>query len=121
MTDLESIIRLEETLRLSILNNDVNTLESLLNPRLLFITPDGNVITKDIDLDAHKAKTMIADSIDLKIEKIELHNDTAVVLVTYKTSGSMLGKPINGILRYIRIWNKSGNNWQIIGGSCTFI
>ncbi|HEY1045774.1 MAG TPA: nuclear transport factor 2 family protein [Bacteroidia bacterium] len=121
MNDIERLIQLEETLRLSILNNDVNTLETLLNPRLLFITPDGNVITKEMDLDAHKAKTMIADSIESNIEKIELFNNTAVVLVTYKTSGSMLGKPISGTLRYIRIWNKSDNNWQIIGGSCSFI
>ena len=121
MNDLETLIELEETLRLSILNNDIETLDALLHPRLLFIAPDGNVVTKEIDLASHKAKTMIADSIESKIEKVELHNNTAVVLVTYKTSGTMLGNPISGTLRYIRIWQKSDTNWMVIGGSCTFI
>lgn len=121
MNDLETLIELEETLRLSILNNDIETLNALLHPRLLFIAPDGNVVTKEIDLASHKAKTMIADSIESKIEKVELYNNTAVVLVIYKTSGTMLGNPINGTLRYIRIWQKSDTNWMVIGGSCTFI
>lgn len=121
MNDLETLIELEEKLRLSILNNDIETLDALLHPELLFIAPDGNVVTKDIDLAAHKAKTMMAHAIVSNIEKIELFNNTAIVLVTYNTSGTMLGKAINGTLRYIRIWQKSEMNWLVIGGSCTFI
>lgn len=115
----EQIIEAENNLIEAMKINDVETLDQLLHDDLLFITPDGQTITKKMDLDSHKSKTMIIEEIIPTIEKINLIEETAVVTIVFNTKGKMLGTPIAGKYRYIRFWKLVESTLKVIGGSCT--
>jgi hypothetical protein len=114
----DDIKELEQKLIEGIQSGDIKFLDKILHDNLLFLIPDGRVITKDDDLASHKAGEMIVDKIDSTIEQIKLFGDTAVVVVVYDTKGKMLGNPIEGKFRYIRIWKRFSEGIKVIGGSC---
>lgn len=52
------ILQAEERLRLAMLNSDVNTLNELLAPELIFTNHLGQVLGKQDDLNAHQSGTL---------------------------------------------------------------
>jgi ketosteroid isomerase-like protein len=117
----EQIVEAENKLLEAIKISDVSTLDKMLHDDLLFITPDGQTVTKRMDLDSHRAGTMVVEEITSTIEIINLIENTAVSTVIYQTKGKMLGKPIAGKFKYIRVWRLFDETWKVIGGSCTQI
>jgi ketosteroid isomerase-like protein len=114
----EDIIRLEFRLIDGIKSSDIGLLDALLHNDLLFIAPNGQTITKQIDLQSHREGAMQVETLVPTIEDIQIMGDTAVVVVVYDTKGTMLGKPIAGKFKYIRFWKQFPDGIQVIGGSC---
>src|SRR5574337_208120 len=114
----EEIVELEKALVEAITKSDIPFLEKILHDDLLFLVPDGSVITKEMDLASHRAGEMEVEKIVPMIEDISIMDDTAVAVVVYETKGKMLGHPIEGQFRYIRIWKKFHDGIKVIGGSC---
>ncbi len=112
------IIEEEDNLVVGIRKNDLAYLERVLHDDLLFIVPDGQMITKAMDLASHRAKEMKVDELVHSFVELKLLGDSAVIVVDYQTKGTMLGNPIEGKFRYIRIWKKFPDGLKIIGGSC---
>jgi hypothetical protein len=112
------IVELENKLVEGIKKSDVIFLDKALHDDLLFLTPDGRVVTKAIDLASHKAGDMVVEQLRPAIEQINIIDDTAVVIVVYDTKGIMLGNPIEGKFRYVRIWKQFDDGLKVIGGSC---
>jgi len=117
----EEIIKLEEELRLAMIANDVNKLNGLISDSLSFISPDGSVVTKEIDLEAHRNKIQKITKLNPSEQKINFIDNVAIVTVKMYIEGCFLENPIDGNYRYIRIWMKQDNNWQVIAGSTTKI
>ncbi len=118
MIDKDQILKLEDELVKAIQSSDIATLDKLLHPDLLFILPNGQTITKEMDLASHRSGTMVVEELNPTIEQINLIESTAVVIVVYDSKGKMLGKAIQGRFRYIRIWSSFDGNLKVIGGSC---
>ncbi len=114
----ENIIELETQLIDAIKSSDLNFLNTVLHDDLLFMAPNGLIITKQMDLASHEAGEMLVEQLLPTFEAIKIINDTAVVVIVYDTKGTMLGTPIQGQFRYIRIWKKFNDGLKIIGGSC---
>jgi ketosteroid isomerase-like protein len=112
------IIELENDLVVAIRKSDLAFLEKVLHDDLLFIAPNGQLITKAMDLASHRAGEMIVDELMHSFVELNLLDDSAVVVVDYNTKGTMLGNPIEGNFRYIRTWKKFPDGLKIIGGSC---
>lgn len=112
------ILNLEYQLIDAIKHTNIGFLEKHLHNDLLFITPNGQTITKEIDIMSHRSGQMKVEWIEASFEDLQLINDLAIVVVTYQTKGTMLGKPINGTFKYIRFWKLIQNDFMIIGGSC---
>ena len=113
------IIDLENKLLEAIKISDIAFLDKILHDDLLFVVPNGSVITKEMDLASHRAGEMVVEEIIPTIEQINIIEDTAVVTVVYDSKGSMLGNPIQGKFRYIRFWKQFPDGLKVIGGSCT--
>lgn len=118
MIDKDQILKLEDELAKAIQSSNNYTLDKLLHTDLLFISPNGETITKEMDLAFHRSGTMVVEELNPAIEQINLIENTAVVVVVYDTKGKMLGNPIQGRFRYIRIWSSFDGNLKVIGGSC---
>ena len=112
------IAELENKLVEGIKKSDIVFLDKVLHDDLLFLAPNGQLITKAIDLASHKAGEMTVEQLIPTIEEINIIGDTAVVVVVYDTKGTMLGTPIQGQFRYIRIWKQFPGGLKVIGGSC---
>jgi ketosteroid isomerase-like protein len=119
VTTSTTIKQYEDTLLQAMLAHDVEKLDALLHDDLLFITPDGQTITKSMDLDAHRKGLMVIERISTTIEQINIIGDNAVVTLLMDTKGKMIDMPIEGRFRYIRVWKKLGADFKVIGGSCT--
>lgn len=115
--DSATITQLEYELIEAIKTSDVNWLENILHDELQFLLPNGSVITKSMDLDAHRARRMKVETLTPVIEQITIIDDCAVVVVVYDTKGTMMGTTISGKFRYLRVWKKFNNLIQVIGGS----
>jgi hypothetical protein len=93
-------------------------LDKILHDDLLFVAPDGQMVTKQMDLASHRAGEMQVDQLDANFEEIKIIGDNAIVVVVYDTRGKMLGNAIQGQFRYIRVWKMFSDGLKAIGGSC---
>ncbi len=111
------IISHEQRLLTALQNGDIATMEELIHDDLLFHIPNGQVITKDMDLAAYRDGNMMVHAISVKDQVIQVVDDTAIVSVMVTLKGSYMGQPIDGDFRYLRVWKKMGDTWQVIAGS----
>lgn len=117
----EEIIEIENQLIEGIKRSDVKFLDKILHDDLLFIAPNGETVTKAMDLASHRKGEMVVEQLIPTFEDIKIIGDNAIVVVVYDTKGKMLGNPIQGRFRYIRIWKGFSDGIKVIGGSCSRI
>ncbi len=112
------IEKMEYRLIDGIKNNDLDFLEKVMHNDLLGIAPNGEIINKEMDLASHRAGSMIVEELIPQINDVQIIGNTAIVIVTYDTKGTMLGTPIEGRFKYNRVWKKFDNELKIISVSC---
>jgi len=113
----ENVVEAENKLFSAQLVSNVEMLDQLLHDDLLAVAPTGEIITKEIDLNSHKAKTMIIENASIEIDNIKITGDTALSIVTMTAKGKMMGTPLEGRFRYFRVWKLFDDELKIIGAS----
>lgn len=114
----DEVIQSEYQLIEGIKTSNTALLDRLLHDELLFIAPNGEIVTKEADLASHRKGDMEVERLEARIEDVRIVEDNAIVVIVYDTRGRMLGKAIQGQFRYIRVWKKFNDGWKVIGGSC---
>ncbi|KVL10168.1 nuclear transport factor 2 family protein [Burkholderia sp. MSMB1826] len=117
MDAIRTVIEPSETaLRAAMLANDVDVLDTLLDDDLVFTVPTGQIISKEDDLAAHRAKLLRLDTLDVH----EMHAcaiDGMILTTTRATlTGRFDGTAFAGTFAYTRLWRRSGANWRVIAG-----
>lgn len=112
------IVNAEIELLTAIKNADVSVLEQILHDDLLFNLPTGETITKEFDLNSYRSGKLKIDSLEASDQIINIIDNTAVVTVSVSLKGTYDNNPINGVLKYIRVWKQFGDNLKVIAGSC---
>ena len=97
--------------------SDVKILDQLLHDDLVAVVPTGQIITKEMDLNAHRAKTMIIEDASTEIEEIKIIGDTAISIVSMRAKGKMMDTPMEGHFRYLRVWKRFDDTLKIVGAS----
>src|SRR3546814_17780319 len=82
--DTAFIEQYESALRSAMLTNDVDALDDLLDDDLVFTAPNGDVISKEADLSAHRTQLLRLDT--LNIEQTQAHPIGAMILTITKRS-----------------------------------
>ncbi|OJZ04391.1 nuclear transport factor 2 family protein [Sphingobacterium sp. 40-24] len=113
----EDIVEAENQLFAAQLASDVDALDLLLYDSLVAIAPDGQMLTKEVDLNAHRSKAMIIEQATTEINAIKLVGDTALSVVTMTAKGQVMGAPLEGKFRYFRTWKRIDNSLKVIGAS----
>lgn len=98
--------------------SDIDFLDKVLHTDLLCMIPNGTTITKEMDLASHRAAQMVVEKLECTIEEIQIIDDTAIVTVVYDTKGKMLGNPIEGKFKYLRVWKQFDDGLKVIAVSC---
>lgn len=115
------ILKKEEELREAMLTNNIELLDKLIDNELIFTAPNGEIVTKEIDLNVHKNKIQTTTELTPSEQNIHIKDDLAIVTVKMKIKGSYSGIDISGNYRYLRVWKKKNNHWKIVAGSVTQI
>ncbi|PXV63813.1 uncharacterized protein DUF4440 [Dysgonomonas alginatilytica] len=120
-SDKTTIEQLEIQLLDAMRHANVETLDKLIHPDLLFNSAMGQTVTKEIDLQSYSSGLMKVDSISASDQQINIIGDTAVVAVTIDMNGEYGVQPISGKVRFLRVWKQFDNSWQVIAGSSVMI
>jgi ketosteroid isomerase-like protein len=113
---LESqIIECEERLRSAMLNSDVDTLDELLAPDLIFTSHLGQLWKKEDDLAAHRSGAIKIEQVNVFDRQIRLVGEVAIAWVGVYISGSIAENKSAGNFRFTRIWARSSDDrWQVV-------
>jgi ketosteroid isomerase-like protein len=116
-----AILACEERLQRAMMDSDVAALDELIAPDLMFTNHMGQVVSKEDDLDAHRAGLLKIDGMMPSGRRIVvISENVAVVSVLMRISGSYMETPVGGAFRYTRVWQQSPEGaWKIVAGhSC---
>ncbi|AQX06815.1 DUF4440 domain-containing protein [Elizabethkingia meningoseptica] len=117
----QRVLEYEHMLYRAMKESDVETLDRLLHCDLLFIIPDGTVITKAQDLKNYKDKVMQIEELIPEVESLNIIEDTAIITITMQLKGKFMGNAFEAKFRYIRFWKNIENELKVIGGSGTLL
>lgn len=116
------ILQAEERLRLAMLNSDVNTLNELLAPELIFTNHLGQVLGKQDDLNAHQSGTLKIQVLTPSEQYIQLRGNIAIVTVRVHLVGSYAGIASDHDFRFTRVWTLSSmDTWQIVAAHSSIV
>ncbi len=117
----QKIIAIESQLLEAMKSSNVEILDQLLHDDLLFVLPNGDVITKQMDLETHQAGNLVLEEITSSIDAITPIGDNVVVTLSSKIKGKMSEQTFEGNFRYLRVWKLFDDQLKVIAGSCTAI
>ncbi len=99
------------------LHSDVQVLDELLSPDLIFTMHTGQVIGKQDDLATHRSGVLKFKEIACSDLRLRFHNDVAIVSVRVHIAALFGGVSAEGDYRFTRIWAPSPTGaWQVIAG-----
>jgi hypothetical protein len=113
----EDVIAAENRLFSAQRVSDVELLDQLLHDDLMAVAPTGDMVTKAMDLAAHRSKSMIIEDASTEIDAVKITGDTALSIVTMTVRGTMMGTPVEGKFRYFRVWKGFDGALKVIGAS----
>ncbi|MDN7933027.1 nuclear transport factor 2 family protein [Burkholderia metallica] len=111
----------EAALRAAMLANDVDALDALLDDDLVFIVPTGQIISKEDDLAAHRAKLLRLDKLD--VQEMHAYAIEEMTLTTTKAvlAGQFYGTAFDGVFAYTRLWRRTPAGWRVVAGHASQI
>ncbi|MBW4666428.1 MAG: nuclear transport factor 2 family protein [Cyanomargarita calcarea GSE-NOS-MK-12-04C] len=124
------IINCEARLRQAMLRSDVEVLDELLAPELIFTNHLGQLFTKKDDLEAHRAGIIKIESITPLEQTIRIVGDVAmpkattcgIALVKVNILGSIANVRWDANFRFTRIWaSTNSGKWQIVVAHSTIV
>jgi hypothetical protein len=118
MTQHEQILESEKRLLEAMKTDNIKVLDELLHENLIFNIPNGQTITKSMDIENYKSGMMRVSEILATDQIIKFIDDeTSTVAVTIYLNGKYGDQMIDGKFRYLRVWKLFDNSWKVIAGS----
>lgn len=113
----------EEQLRQAMLNSDLESLDKLLAPDLVFTNHLGQCLDKDADLSAHKSGALTISRLEPSEQQVKfIATDVAVVSVRMQIVGQYAGQPAGGDFRFTRVWKRSSDGtFQVAAAHASII
>lgn len=116
------IADLENRLCAAMLASDVEVLDSLLSPDLIFTNHFGQLTDKERDLAAYRSGLLRIMGLHRSEERILVYGGVAIVTVRTQISGEYGGHPANGEFRFTRVWGASaGDEWKVLAAHSTAV
>lgn len=121
--EIETQIRdCESRLYAAMLASDVAELDALIADDLLFAGPTGELATKAMDLELHRTGgTQFHEFVPKELTMRIWSENFVLASAKIFLRGTYLGNAFAGDYRYMRVWRKGENGWQIAGGSVSMM
>lgn len=116
------IVALEERLRQAMLLSDVDALNELISPELVFTNHLGQRVSKQQDLATHRAGALRLKELIPSEQHIQINQGFAVVSVLMHLIGTYESASIDFSIRYTRVWAVSPNGTlQVVAGPASAV
>jgi hypothetical protein len=99
--------------------SDVEALDKLIGDGLRFTLPDGSVIGKQADLEAHRSGATRFDRIEETGRRTTEYTGGGSTETIARAALSDNGQPREATLRWRRAWQIIDGRWQVVEGSVT--
>jgi ketosteroid isomerase-like protein len=109
-----SVLVAERELQAAMLASDVEELDRLLHPDLLAVGPDGQLVDKAADLEAHRSGVFTISALTAEDVRVLLVGETAVTFVVLAVRGAIGEQEVSGLMRYTRTWTRDGGVWRVV-------
>lgn len=113
------ILALEERLRQAMLGGNIKELDELIADDLIFTSPEGILVTKEMDLAGHRSGAMKLFTMVPSEQQVREYGDVVVVSVKMALTGMYAGTALAGDMRYLRVWKNFQGSWKIVAGHCS--
>jgi ketosteroid isomerase-like protein len=104
----------EQELQAAIRAGDIQTLDLLLDDRVVYTGPDGRSVTKEQDLEAHRSGTLAVDVFDQQDLQVTVVGSTGITHVLAVLQGTAGAQPFAARLRYTRTWVHADGTWRVL-------
>lgn len=124
LSDQETILLiadLEEKLFDGFKRTDLNTLYLLFANGMLFHDQHGNVLDKEMGLDAYRSGMIKITKINVSKREIRVFESIVIVSASLFIKGSYSNFLLKGKYQWLRVWAKVREDWKVISASCTRI
>jgi ketosteroid isomerase-like protein len=111
----DDVLRGERALQAAMLAGDVGELERLLHPELLAVGPDGQLVDRAADLEAHRSGRFTIHELSEEEVRVQIVGDTAMTFAVLRVRGAIDDAEVSGRLRYTRTWTRDGGAWRVLG------
>ena len=115
----KEILALEEKRYQAMLNEDFAVLNTLLADTLVYTHSSAEVDTKASYLDGLRTKKFVYKTAERPVENVQIYGDTAIVSGELRMDILSRGTPRVVHSRYIDVWFKGTNGWQMVGWQST--
>jgi ketosteroid isomerase-like protein len=110
----QEVLVKERELQAAMLADDLDELDRLLHPELLAVGPDGTLMDKAGDLDAHRSGVFKIFELDEEDVRVKVVGDVAATFVVLRVRGTIEDQQVDGRLRYTRTWTRDGGDWRVV-------
>ena len=110
----DDVVVAERALQSAMLAGDVEELERLLHPELLAVGPDGQIVNRATDLEAHRSGVFEIFALDEEELRVKVVGETAITFVVLRIRGTIGGADASGRMRYTRTWARDGGTWRVV-------
>ena len=114
MASVAALQEAERRLQAAIRSSDVETLDLLLDDRVVYTGPDGRSLTKQEDLDAHRSRALVVEAFDQQDLHVTVVGSTGITRVLAELQGTAGGVPFTARLRYTRTWVHADGTWRVL-------
>lgn len=105
----------ERKLQAAQLAADVDALDRLLDDRLVFTGPDGSLLSKSDDLEAHRSGRQRLSRVEEEDLAVLVVDTTGVTWFLGTLAGTLDGQEFTARVRYTRTWvHTAGHGWRVI-------
>jgi ketosteroid isomerase-like protein len=111
----QAVIDAERALQAAQRAGDVAELDRLLHPDLLAVGPDGRLVDKAADLEAHRTGVFAIAELEEEDLQVRAMGDTALTFVVLRIRGTIGDEEVSGRMRYTRTWSRDGGAWRVLG------
>lgn len=113
MADTEDLLAADRRLQAAQLESDVEALDALIDDRLVFTGPDGQLYSKQDDLRVHRNGEQRLTRVEEETLDVLVAGRTGVTWFLGTLAGSVGGESFVARVRYTRTWVDEGG-WRLI-------
>ena len=114
MIDVDLLREAEIRLEQAQLNSEGDVLDVLLHPQVTYVGPDGGLVTKEADLDAHRSGDLRIYTLDRQALDVRIQDGVGITVLTAWLEGQSGDQAFGARMRYTRVWAPGPQGWRVV-------